>query len=410
MSTINLTARISLNATQLRDRITVLGEQVSTGRKGKTYAAVGVDAPKALNLRSEINRRETYQTTINQTLSKIGVSQDVLNRIGEIAQKFNANTARLLGAAKPEEIQIQAAQAEAAMVEVATLLNEQLNGEYLFGGSDSHNPPIPNPQTIATSGMGAQIITAVGTLSGSNVATVLADTKSLAQSNGATVTPFSDFLRTTQWAGTTPYAVGDLIVNNGNIYRATTAGNSAAAGGPTGTGTGIGDGTATWDWVKAGSIAGATEPRVNILGNDNDRVAYGIHANRNAAIVSTGETTGSWARDLLRGLASIAGLTPDKAQLGNDYTTFVTTVRKGLESAVDALALERGSLGLTETRLQGMASFHESVSTSLTLQLSNLEEVDMAKTITSFQTTQSQLEASYRALAISQQLSLTRFL
>jgi flagellin-like hook-associated protein FlgL len=74
------------------------------------------------------------------------------------------------------------------------------------------------------------------------------------------------------------------------------------------------------------------------------------------------------------------------------------------------LALERGSLGLTETRLQGMASFQESVSTSLTLQLSNLEEVDMAKTITSFQTTQSQLEASYRAIAMAQQLSLTRFL
>ena len=353
MSTINLTARISLNATQLRDRITVLGEQVSTGRRGKTYAAVGADAPKALNLRSEIGRRETYQTTINQTLSKIGVSQDVLDRIGAIAQKFTANTAKLMGAAKPEEIQIQAAQAEAAMVEVATLLNEQLNGEYLFGGSDSHNPPIPKPQEITTSGMGAAIKTKVGTLSGSNVTAVLADTKSLAQSNAVGTTPFSVFLST----------------------------------GP-----------------------GATEARVNILGNDNDRVAYGIHANRNAAIVSTGETTGSWARDLLRGLASIAGLTPEKAQLGNDYTTFITTVRKGLESAVDALALERGSLGLTEARLQSMASYHESVSTSLTLQLSNLEEVDMAKTITSFQTTQSQLEASYRALAISQQLSLTRFL
>jgi flagellin-like hook-associated protein FlgL len=353
MSTINLTARISLNATQLRDRITVLGEQISTGRKGRTYAAIGTDAPKAIDLRAEIGRRETYQTTINQTLSKIAVSQDVLDRIGAIAQKFTASTAKLLGAAKPEEIQIQAAQAEAAMVEVATLLNEQLNGEYLFGGSDSRNPPIPTPQTIATSGMGAAIKTQVGTLNGSNVTAVLADTKSLAQSNAVGTTPFSVFLST----------------------------------GP-----------------------GATEARTNILGNDNDRVAYGIHANRNAAIVSTGETTGSWARDLLRGLASIAGLTPDKAQLGNDYTTFVTTVRKGLESAVDALALERGSLGLTETRLKGMASFHESVSTSLTLQLSNLEEVDMAKTITSFQTTQSQLEASYRALAISQQLSLTRFL
>jgi len=353
MSSINLTARIGLNATQLRDRITVLGEQISTGRKGKTYAAIGSDAPKAMDLRGEIGRRETYQSTINLTLSKVRVSQDVLDRIGAIAEKFTANTAKLLGGAKPEETQIQAAQAEAAMAEVATLLNEQVNGEYLFGGSDSRNPPIPTPQTIATSGMGAAIKTQVGTLNGSNVTAVLADTKSLAQSNAVGTTPFSVFLST----------------------------------GP-----------------------GATEARTNILGNDNDRVAYGIHANRNAAIVSTGETTGSWARDLLRGLASIAGLTPDKAQLGNDYTTFVTTVRKGLESAVDALALERGSLGLTETRLQGMASFHESVSTSLTLQLSNLEEVDMAKTITSFQTTQSQLEASYRAIAMAQQLSLTRFL
>jgi flagellin-like hook-associated protein FlgL len=353
MSSINLTARIGLNATQLRDRITVLGEQISTGRKGKTYAAIGSDAPKAMDLRGEIGRRQTYQSTINLTLSKVRVSQDVLDRIGAIAEKFTANTAKLLGGAKPQEIEIQAAQAEAAMAEVANLLNEQFNGEYLFGGSDSRNPPIPTPQTIATSGMGAAIKTQVGTLNGSNVTAVLADTKSLAQSNAVGTTPFSVFLST----------------------------------GP-----------------------GATEARTNILGNDNDRVAYGIHANRNAAIVSTGETTGSWARDLLRGLASIAGLTPDKAQLGNDYTTFVTTVRKGLESAVDALALERGSLGLTETRLQGMASFQESVSTSLTLQLSNLEEVDMAKTITSFQTTQSQLEASYRAIAMAQQLSLTRFL
>jgi flagellin-like hook-associated protein FlgL len=410
MSSINLTARIGLNAAQLRDRITVLGEQVSTGRKGKTYAAVGVDAPKAIDLRAEIGRRETYQTTVTQTLSKIRVSQDVLDRIGAIAQKFTASSAKLLGAARPEEIQTQAAQAQDAMVEVATLLNEQLNGEYLFGGSDSHNPPIPNPQTIATTGMGAAIKAQVASLNGSNVTSVTNNTKTLAQSNAAGTTPFSDFLSAKTWAGSTPYAVGDLVVSNGNIYRATQAGTSNVAGGPTGIGAGIIDSGVKWDYVQPGTVAGATEARVNILGNDNDRVAYGIHANRNAAIVSTGETTGSWARDLLRGLASIAGLTPDKAQLGNDYTTFITTVRNGLESSVDALALERGSLGLTETRLQSMASLHESIGASLTLQLSNLEEVDMAKTITSFQTTQTQLEASYRAIAMAQQLSLTRFL
>jgi flagellin-like hook-associated protein FlgL len=60
--------------------------------------------------------------------------------------------------------------------------------------------------------------------------------------------------------------------------------------------------------------------------------------------------------------------------------------------------------------LQGLAAHHKSVSATLQLQLSNIEEVDMAQTITSFQTTQTQLEASYRAISVAQQLSLTRFL
>lgn len=354
MTGINLTSRIDLNSIQLRERISTLGEQLSTGRKGQTYAAIGTDAPKAIDLRAEISRRETYQATIGQTLSKIQVTQNVLDQLGAIASKFTANTANLLGASKPIEIQIQAAQAEAAMIEVATLLNEQLNDEYLFGGTDSRNPPIPDAGKIATTGMGKAIKDAVASLNGSNVATVLATTKSLASSNTSGTTPFSDFL--------------------------------------------------------SDPARGLNEPRRNILGNDDERIDYGIKANSNAVIKSDGETTGSWARDLLRGLASIAGLTQEKAQLGNDYTEFLTTVRKGLQSAVDALAQERGALGVTEKRLESVATLHGSVTTSLTLQLSNIEEVDMAKTITTFQSTQTQLEASYRAISIAQQLSLTRFL
>jgi flagellin-like hook-associated protein FlgL len=60
--------------------------------------------------------------------------------------------------------------------------------------------------------------------------------------------------------------------------------------------------------------------------------------------------------------------------------------------------------------MESIRTLHESVTLSLTLQVSEIEEVDMAKTITSFQATQTQLEASYRAMSIAQQLSLTRFL
>lgn len=353
MSGISLTGRIDLNAVLLRDRVSKLGEQVSTGRKGSSYASLNTDAPRSMDLRGEIARRETYQNTIGRTLAKVQITQDVLDRIGAIAERFTANAAKLMGAAKPEEIQIQAGQAKAALVEVANLLNERYGGDYIFGGSNTEEPPLPNPQGIMTSGMVSGIATAVASLTSTNSATVLANTKALAQSNTAGVTPFSAFLSTG---------------------------------------------------------AGATEGRRNLLGSDNELIEYGIAANRNGAVVSSGETTGSWARDLLRGLASIAGLTPEKSQLGDGYTTFITTVQQGLKSSVNALALERGALGVVEARMESIRTLHESVTLSLTLQVSEIEEVDMAKTITSFQATQSQLEASYRAMAIAQQLSLTRFL
>ena len=330
-----------------------LGDQISTGRKGNSYAVLGNEAPKAMDLRAEIGRRESYQNMIGQTLSKVQVTQNVLNRIGTIAEKFAANSTKLMGAAKPEEIQIQAGQAKAALVEIANLLNEEYAGEYLFGGADTRNPPIPNPNTIATTGMAKEIADEVATLDATNATTVLAAITGWATNDDPLITPFSEYLETGE---------------------------------------------------------GKTEGRRNLLASDNERIDYGILANRNAAVVSSGETTGSWARDLLRGLASIAGLTPEKSQLGQSYTSFVTKVQEGLRSSVDALALERGALGVTEARLGSVRTLHESVSLSLSLQVSDLEEVDMAKTITSFQATQTQLEASYRAIAMAQQLSLTRFL
>jgi uncharacterized phage protein gp47/JayE len=57
------------------------------------------------------------------------------------------------------------------------------------------------------------------------------------------------------WTPTTTYAVGDLRTNGGNIYSCTTAGTSAASGGPSGTGTSIVDGSVVWRFIAAGAAA-----------------------------------------------------------------------------------------------------------------------------------------------------------
>jgi hypothetical protein len=55
------------------------------------------------------------------------------------------------------------------------------------------------------------------------------------------------------WAGSRAYVLGEQAHNNGNLYRVTTAGTSAASGGPSGTGASITDGGVTWTFVQAGT-------------------------------------------------------------------------------------------------------------------------------------------------------------
>jgi hypothetical protein len=60
-----------------------------------------------------------------------------------------------------------------------------------------------------------------------------------------------------QWLPNTAYVVGNLVVNNNLIYRCTTGGTSAGAGGPTGLGSGIVDGTAQWLQLRPNIVLGS---------------------------------------------------------------------------------------------------------------------------------------------------------
>jgi flagellin-like hook-associated protein FlgL len=240
------------------------------------------------------------------------------------------------------------------MVEVGHLLNSRSNGEYLFGGSDVANPPVPDPEGLPGSGMAQRIAASVATLGGGNAAAVAAATKAAAVDDAAGVTPFSAFL--------------------------------------------------------SDPAAGLSEPRRSVPAGDGQAVPYGIAANRNGGAASTGETTGSWARDLLRGLASLAALGPAQAASPADFRALSDSIRQGLKSAADGLADEQGALGLTEQRLQAAQARHASVTDTLKAQLSDIEEVDLASTLTRLQATRTALEASYTAIGNLSSLTLTRYL
>lgn len=71
------------------------------------------------------------------------------------------------------------------------------------------------------------------------------------KSDGTTVV--GDLIVSAPWVASASVIIGQYVSNSGNLYVCTTAGTTAASGGPTGTGSAITDGTAVWKYIQAGT-------------------------------------------------------------------------------------------------------------------------------------------------------------
>jgi flagellin-like hook-associated protein FlgL len=353
MTGVSALSRLDAGAAMLRARLEKLSQQVADGRKGTYLGDIAPSVGRAIDLRADMTRRAAYQTTISNTQSQTDVAQSTLQRLSDIATRAYS-LAQSVSSSNKEGIAAAAQEAKTALAEVAQLLNGQYAGQYIFGGKDSANPPIPDPDNIAQSGMVQQIATAVQGLNAGNAAATSAATLAAAQSDAAGTTPFSAYL--------------------------------------------------------SDPARGLTEARRSVPAADGQNVAYGLFANRNAAGASTGDTTGAWSRDLIRGLATLAAMTPDQAALGTGFDAFAQNLRQGLKDTITGIGQEQGALGAVEARLKATATDHADVTIALKTQLSDIEEVDFAETSTRLQATRDQLEASYNAISLASSLTLTQFL
>lgn len=354
MNGIDVRARMEADAASLRQRLVTLSRQSASGERTDALGDLARDLPRALDLKSEIARTATYDTGLARAAERSDATQTVLTRLSELAREFGDGVAVQLNPRDPQSLSGVALRARNALVEVGQLLNTRYAGEYLFGGSDFANPPVPDPDGLPSGGLATQIATAVATLGGGNATAIAATTLGAAQDDTAGVTPFSAFV--------------------------------------------------------VDPLTGGSEARRSVPSDDGSRIEVGLFANRNAAATSSGDTAGSWARDLLRGLASLAALTPASVNDPADFMAFAGTIREGLKSASNALGAEAGALGLTESRLQKTRDRHTSFAIALRSQLADIEEVDLAETLSRLQQTRTTLEASYSAIAQLGRITLLNFL
>lgn len=362
--------RLLGGALSVRDRLDLLVRQASDGRRAESYAGLGVDARRSIDLRAEVARRESYTRAIDVAQARIAVMQPALGRIGEIASDMAAKALSLITLDTPA-VTATAVAAREALREVASLLNAQAGEVFVFGGADTTRPPVPNADAILSSPFFLAIEAATRELGepwdhDSNsltpdvprsAAQVLLDTRDIAASDDPAVTPFSPFL-----SELSP----DGAVN---------------------------------------------APRASLLAEDGARVTYGIVANANAVstVVSSEPTTGSYMRDILRGIAMLASLTEDEAA-SEEFAPLLQGIAASLRAAHQALEDDRAALGVAEQRLSRAKEAHADVKVVLAAQIASVEDVDIAEVTARLQLLQVQLEMSYRLIGALRDLNLARYL
>ncbi len=344
-------AQIIARSGQVKARFDALTQQASSGFIAQSFSGLGPDAGVALSLGPEINGLKTAQKNIDTAGGTAAVTQTAMTRIQAIAADLVAQLPYLNGLS-PERIDTTAANARAALTEVAGLLNSQFNGAYVFSGQDTANPPVPAPDQITSSPFYTQIATAVGGLGSNGAAATAASTLAIATSNTAGTTPFSAYLSQPASA----IALPSVALGNGHAQP------------------------------------------------------LGILANANTNGVSTGvSTTGSGMRDLMRALATIGALSSTQT---NDvgFGALITDTQTSLSGAIASLASDAGALGLRQSNLKATQTTLGDTTLALTGQLAAAEDTDMTKTLSELTAIQTQLQASYRLISTSSSMSLVNFL
>ena len=341
-------AQIVSNAGLTKQTINTLTEQSSTGLISTQFEGLGSGARTAIDLSVQLAQNTTIQANTDAAANVQQVSQTALGQIQTIVSGF---TPQLLAAETSGSSSLASLSltAQDGLNQVASLLDTKVGDVYIFAGQDSHTPPVPSPNSIGQSAFFAAIQAAVATLSVSGAAGVA--TQTLAASAAGATSPFS------------------------------------------------------------ASLEASNAPATVDLG-DGATIQVGVLADQNSDALSAGTgttSTGSYTRDILRGLATIAALTPAQTsdpQIG----ALLQGTLQSLQGADSALNTDIGALGVRQTRVSSAKSDLSDTALALTTQQSGVQDVDLPTLSTKIANATTQLQASYQLLAALEQLTLAKFL
>jgi flagellar hook-associated protein 3 FlgL len=160
----------------LRQDVTSLERQASTGKKSETIAGLGTQgASNAIGYRNRINMNQAFTENLESAKVQFTVMDKSMESITEMGRDILSTLRKQLQGAAPQAV-IISNEAKVKLDTIIRSLNEQVNGRYVFAGDNIYDQPLSNPVTL-NANMAAQV---AGWLAGApTVASVISDAQTV---------------------------------------------------------------------------------------------------------------------------------------------------------------------------------------------------------------------------------------
>lgn len=156
--TVNSVSQSTLNTSRmlsLRSQLDVLQQQLGTGQRADNYADLGQTRSTSLNIRGQQAELEGFTSAIQRTGVTFSILSQTLERLDALADDMKGDAIPTSFVIQNGDQTVAQVAAEHRLYEAVTLLNTDIDGQFLFSGlSNDVEPVVPAGDIL--NGVGAK--------------------------------------------------------------------------------------------------------------------------------------------------------------------------------------------------------------------------------------------------------------
>lgn len=133
---------------KMQDKFATLQVQLGTGEKASKLSEMGRDLPMSLSVRTRLSRIEGFSSNIDTVNLRLSFLDKTITRLDAIEAEGRSSAVQGQYGTNNINMATLPGLSKARLDELVTLLNSDVAGRYLFGGSNTDRAPLPDTNVL----------------------------------------------------------------------------------------------------------------------------------------------------------------------------------------------------------------------------------------------------------------------